>query len=60
MVNKLEKIGEKRIPGFSQLLSKRPDQFSREFWPKYYSKAKGTHTYGIWKIINSWTLALVA
>ena len=42
MVNKLEKIGEKRIPGFSQLLSKRPDQFSREFWPKYYSKAKGT------------------
>tara|TARA_B100000767_G_scaffold82228_1_gene79208 strand:+ start:1075 stop:2382 length:1308 start_codon:yes stop_codon:yes gene_type:complete len=43
MVNKLEKIGEKRIPGFSQLLSKRPDQFSREFWPKYYSKAKGTY-----------------
>ncbi len=43
MVNKLEIIGEKRIPGFSQLLSKRPDQFSREFWPKYYSKAEGTH-----------------
>jgi glutamate-1-semialdehyde 2,1-aminomutase len=47
MVNKLEKIGENRIPGFSQLLSKRPDQFSREFWPKYYSKAKGTH---IWDL----------
>ena len=49
MVSRLEKIGEKRIPGFSQLLSKRPDQFSREFWPKYYSKAKGTY---IWDLEN--------
>ena len=49
MVKKIEKIGNKRIPGFSQLLSKRPDQFSREFWPKYYSKAKGTY---IWDLNN--------
>ena len=31
------------IPGFSQLLSKRVDQFSKEFWPSHYSKAKGTY-----------------
>jgi len=47
MVKSVVKIGEERIPGFSQLLSKRPDQFSKEFWPKYYSKAKGTY---IWDL----------
>jgi glutamate-1-semialdehyde 2,1-aminomutase len=29
------------IPGMTQLLSKRPDQFSQGVWPGYYSKAKG-------------------
>lgn len=29
------------IPGGVQLLSKRPDQFSRGVWPGYFSKAKG-------------------
>ena len=29
------------IPGISQLLSKRPSQFSEGVWPGYYSKAKG-------------------
>jgi glutamate-1-semialdehyde 2,1-aminomutase len=31
----------KRIPGMTQLLSKRPDMFSLDVWPAYYSKAKG-------------------
>lgn len=29
------------IPGGTQLLSKRPEQFLPDFWPAYYSKAKG-------------------
>lgn len=30
-----------RIPGMTQLLSKRPDQFSRGVWPGYYRSASG-------------------
>lgn len=30
-----------RIPGMTQLLSKRPDLYSLGVWPGYYSKAKG-------------------
>jgi len=30
-----------RIPGMTQLLSKRPDMFSRGVWPGYYQKAAG-------------------
>lgn len=29
------------IPGGTQLLSKRPEQFLPDFWPAYYKKAKG-------------------
>lgn len=29
------------IPGGTQLLSKRPEMFLPDFWPAYYSKAKG-------------------
>ena len=29
------------IPGGTQLLSKRPEMFLPEYWPSYYSKAKG-------------------
>lgn len=29
------------IPGGTQLLSKRPEMFLPEYWPAYYSKAKG-------------------
>ena len=29
------------IPGMTQLLSKRPDQFSAGVWPGYFRKAKG-------------------
>lgn len=32
---------KKRIPGMTQLLSKRPDMFSQGTWPGYYKKAKG-------------------
>ena len=43
----LDKLAKKRIPGFSQLLSKRPDQFSREFWPSHFRKAKGTYVWDL-------------
>ncbi|MBU2511632.1 aminotransferase class III-fold pyridoxal phosphate-dependent enzyme [bacterium] len=36
-----------RIPGVTQLLSKRPDQFSLGVWPGYYKKAKGVE---IWDL----------
>jgi len=32
---------KKIIPGGGQLLSKRPEMFLPEYWPAYYSKAKG-------------------
>lgn len=37
----------KRIPGMTQLLSKRPDLFSRGVWPGYYSKAKGCEVWDL-------------
>tara|TARA_Y100001960_G_C14754881_1_gene870665 strand:- start:764 stop:2086 length:1323 start_codon:yes stop_codon:yes gene_type:complete len=37
------------IPGISQLLSKRPDQFSHGVWPTYYKKAKGSI---VWDLNN--------
>lgn len=36
-----QKRAQARIPGMTQLLSKRPDQFSLGVWPGYYSSAKG-------------------
>ena len=36
-----------RIPGMTQLLSKRPDQFSLGVWPAYYSKAKGAEVWDL-------------
>jgi glutamate-1-semialdehyde 2,1-aminomutase len=36
-----------RIPGMSQLLSKRPDMFSLGVWPGYYKKAAGAE---IWDL----------
>lgn len=38
---------KKIIPGGTQLLSKRPEQFLPDQWPAYYSKAKGYH---IWDL----------
>lgn len=37
----MQKRAATRIPGMTQLLSKRPDQFSLGAWPGYFSKAKG-------------------
>ncbi len=35
------------IPGMTQLLSKRPDMFSRGVWPGYFSKAKGAEVWDL-------------
>jgi glutamate-1-semialdehyde 2,1-aminomutase len=37
----LQQRARQRIPGMTQLLSKRPDQFSFGVWPGYYKKANG-------------------
>lgn len=36
-----------RIPGMTQLLSKRPDQFSLGVWPSYFSKASGAKVWDL-------------
>ena len=41
--NKAKKI----IPGLSQLLSKRPDQFAPDVWPGYFSKASGVEVWDL-------------
>lgn len=38
---KLYKRAKKIIPGGTMLLSKRPEMFLPDYWPSYYSKAKG-------------------
>ncbi len=38
---KLYKRAKKVIPGGNMLLSKRPEMFLPDFWPSYFSKAKG-------------------
>ena len=35
------------IPGVTQLLSKRPEMFAPEYWPAYYSKAKGCRVWDL-------------
>ena len=37
----LQKRAVELIPGMTQLLSKRPDRYSRGVWPTYFKKAKG-------------------
>lgn len=36
-----------RIPGGTQLLSKRPEMFAPDVWPAYYSRAKGVETWDV-------------
>jgi glutamate-1-semialdehyde 2,1-aminomutase len=43
----MQKRAKQRIPGMTQLLSKRPDQFSFGVWPGYYSKAKGDQVWDL-------------
>ncbi len=44
---KLQEHAKKRIPGLSQLFSKRPDLFSYGVWPGYFSKAKGVDVWDL-------------
>ncbi|VAW48819.1 aminotransferase, Class III pyridoxal-phosphate dependent [hydrothermal vent metagenome] len=43
----MQEKAEKFIPGMTQLLSKRPDQFSLGVWPGYFSKAKGVEVWDL-------------
>jgi len=38
---------KKRIPGGTQLLSKRPEMFLPEQWPSYYSRVKGVEVWDL-------------
>jgi glutamate-1-semialdehyde aminotransferase len=44
---RLWKRARKIIPGGNQLLSKRSERFLPEFWPAYYSKAKGAYVWDL-------------
>ena len=43
----MQQRAKARIPGMSQLLSKRVDQFSEGVWPGYFSKAKGAYVWDL-------------
>ncbi len=43
----MQKRAAARILGMTQLLSKRPDRFSRGVWPTYFSKAKGIRVWDL-------------
>jgi glutamate-1-semialdehyde 2,1-aminomutase len=43
----MQERAKRRIPGMTQLLSKRPDMFSQGIWPGYFSKAKGAHVWDL-------------
>jgi glutamate-1-semialdehyde 2,1-aminomutase len=43
----LQQRAKERIPGMTQLLSKRPDMFAPGVWPGYYSKAKGVEVWDL-------------
>jgi glutamate-1-semialdehyde 2,1-aminomutase len=43
----VQRKAKKLIPGMSQLLSKRVDQFSEGVWPGYYSHAKGAEVWDL-------------
>ncbi len=44
---KMQERAREKIPGMTQLLSKRPDMFSQGVWPGYYSKAKGVEVWDL-------------
>jgi glutamate-1-semialdehyde 2,1-aminomutase len=43
----MQERARRRIPGMSQLLSKRPDMFSLGVWPGYYRKAAGAEVWDL-------------
>ena len=44
---RLYRHAKSRIPGGTQLLSKRPEMFLPEFWPAYYQKAIGAEVWDL-------------
>jgi glutamate-1-semialdehyde 2,1-aminomutase len=42
---KIQQHAKQKIPGMTQLLSKRPDMFSLGVWPGYFKKAQGAHVW---------------
>lgn len=44
---KLYQHAKTMIPGGTQLLSKRPEMFLPDFWPAYYSRAKGCEVWDL-------------
>ena len=43
----LQEKAKSLIPGITQLLSKRPDQFAPNVWPGYFSKAHGSEVWDL-------------
>lgn len=43
----MQERAKQRIPGMTQLLSKRPDMFSLGVWPGYYSRAQGVEVWDL-------------
>lgn len=43
----MQQRARQRIPGGTQLLSKRPEMFAPSQWPGYYSRAKGTEVWDL-------------
>ncbi|MFC1585958.1 aminotransferase class III-fold pyridoxal phosphate-dependent enzyme [Fibrobacterota bacterium] len=43
----MQERAKERIPGMTQLLSKRPDMFSLGVWPGYYSRAQGAEVWDL-------------
>lgn len=43
----LQEKAKARIPGLTQLLSKRPDRFSYGVWPGYFSRAEGASVWDL-------------
>ena len=43
----LYRTARSKIPGGTQLLSKRPEMFLPEQWPAYYARARGVETWGL-------------
>ncbi|MFH2058496.1 MAG: aminotransferase class III-fold pyridoxal phosphate-dependent enzyme [Pseudomonadota bacterium] len=44
---KMQERAKNRIPGMTQLLSKRPDMFAPGVWPAYYSRAEGVEVWDL-------------
>jgi hypothetical protein len=44
---RLYRYAQSRIPGGTQLLSKKPELFLPESWPAYFSRAKGAEVWDL-------------